>query len=81
MPQTAKLFKNGRSQAVRLPAEFRFSGTEVAIRRDESTGEVILSPASPSGSWQEFFDRAATIDFPEDFFERDLQPATDRDPL
>ena len=42
--QTAKLFKNGRSQAVRLPAEFRFAGSEVLIRRDPVTGEVILSP-------------------------------------
>ena len=42
--QTAKLFKNGRSQAVRLPAEFRFEGDEVLIRRDPDTGDVILSP-------------------------------------
>jgi antitoxin VapB len=41
--QTAKLFKNGRSQAVRLPAEFRFEGDEVLIRRDPVTGDVILS--------------------------------------
>ena len=33
MPQTAKLFMNGRSQAVRLPAESRFSGREVFIKR------------------------------------------------
>lgn len=42
--KTAKLFKNGRSQAVRLPKEFRFDGTEVAIRRNPETGEVVLSP-------------------------------------
>ncbi|MCB1968726.1 type II toxin-antitoxin system VapB family antitoxin [Accumulibacter sp.] len=43
--QTAKLFQNGRSQAVRLPKAFRFEGvSEVLIERD---GErVILSPAS-----------------------------------
>ena len=46
MPQTAKLFKNGRSQAVRLPKEFRFKGREVAIRRDPATGEVVLAPLS-----------------------------------
>lgn len=53
MPRTAKLFRNGRSQAVRLPAEFRFEGDEVFIRKDEDTGDVILSrrPAS----WDEFF--------------------------
>lgn len=46
--QTAKLFKNGRSQAVRLPAEFRFEGEEVRIRRDPETGDVILSPLNKS---------------------------------
>lgn len=43
---TAKLFKNGRSQAVRLPAEFRFEGEEVLVRRDPDTGDVILSPCN-----------------------------------
>jgi antitoxin VapB len=57
-PKTAKLFKNGRSQAVRLPKEFRFEGREVAIRRDPATGEVILAPApaEPSMSFDEWFD-------------------------
>jgi antitoxin VapB len=44
MSETAKLFMNGRSQAVRLPAEFRFEGKEVFIRRDPQTGDVVLSP-------------------------------------
>lgn len=68
MTQTALLFKDELGQAVRLPAEFRFAGTEVAIRRDEATGEVILSPTrTPKDSWQEFFDRADSLTFPEDF--------------
>lgn len=50
--KTVKLFKNGRSQAVRLPAEFRFEGKEVFIRRDEKTGDVILSRRPES--WEEF---------------------------
>jgi antitoxin VapB len=55
--RTAKLFKNGRSQAVRLPKEFRFEGTEVAVRRDPVTGEVVLSqpPAEPGLSFDEWF--------------------------
>lgn len=53
MARTAKLFKNGRSQAVRLPTEFRFEGKEVFIRRDEKTGDVILSRRPES--WEEFF--------------------------
>jgi len=63
--KTAKLFMNGRSQAVRLPAEFRFDGTEVNIRRDPATGEVILSPRrerrAPTGNLEEFFRLRALI--------------------
>ena len=40
--KTAKLFQNGRSQAVRLPKEFRFPGKEVRIRR--FGGGVLLEP-------------------------------------
>ncbi len=49
----AKLFNNGRSQAVRLPAVFRFEGTEVYIRKDEATGDVILS--QKPNTWDDFF--------------------------
>ena len=53
MTKTAKLFTNGGSQAVRLPAEFRFDGEQVYVRRDEATGDVILS-SRPAQSWAEF---------------------------
>ncbi len=43
MQQTAKIFATGRSQAVRLPLEFRFDVAEVFIRRDPATGDVVLS--------------------------------------
>jgi antitoxin VapB len=52
----ARLFNNGGSQAVRLPAEFRFDGDEVLIRRDENTGDVILSKKAGWSTWQEYFD-------------------------
>ena len=56
METTAKLFQNGRSQAVRLPREFRFKGTEVKIRREGDS--VILEPleqtAWPGGFWDTF---------------------------
>jgi antitoxin VapB len=42
MESVAKLFKNGRSQAVRLPKEFRFKGTEVKKRKQGE--KVILEP-------------------------------------
>ena len=41
MQRTAKLFRNGRSQTVRLPSEYRFEGSEVFIRQDPTTGDVI----------------------------------------
>jgi antitoxin VapB len=81
MTQTAKLFTNGRSQAVRLPAAFRFDTTEVFIRRDPKTGDVILS-RKPT-SWDGFFTALQAVDVPRDFLgeaERD-QGDQDRDPL
>ena len=49
----AKLFRNGRSQAVRLPKEFRFPGDEVSLRREGDA--VILEPVRaktwPRGYW------------------------------
>jgi len=53
MTRTAKLFLNGRSQAVRLPADFRFAGSEVFIRQDPATGDVVLSRRPES--WDSFF--------------------------
>jgi antitoxin VapB len=80
-PKTAKLFKNGRSQAVRLPKEFRFEGKEVAIRRNPATGEVVLSqpPAQHTKSWQEWFDLLDSLDIPKDTFEREVHMPTERD--
>ncbi|MBL8520640.1 MAG: antitoxin [Betaproteobacteria bacterium] len=43
---TAKIFQNGRSQAVRLPKEYRFEGTEVAIKKVGDA--VVLTPVRPS---------------------------------
>ncbi len=67
-PKTAKLFPNGGSQAVRLPAEFRFVGIdEIFIRRDAVTGEVILSAKPASGAWAEFFALRDQARVPDDF--------------
>ena len=65
MEQTAKLFANGRSQAVRLPAQFRFDSTEVFIRQDPVTHDVILSRRPES--WDDFFALDATTTVPADF--------------
>jgi len=63
----AKLFKNGASQAVRLPAEFRFEGGEVYATRDDATGDVVLSNRPGAKIWNEFFELLDEIDMPADF--------------
>lgn len=62
---TAKLFFSGRSQAVRLPMEYRFEGNEVYIRRDPDTGNVILS--RHPDSWAGLFSLYETTEVPADF--------------
>lgn len=82
--KTAKLFVNGGSQAVRLPAEFRFAAVdEVYIRRDQVTGDVILSPKAGSPAWAEFFALRARAEVPSDFMaERPLnEPQSLHDPF
>lgn len=71
MPQLekAKVFMSGRSQAVRIPAQFRFSNSEVYIRRDPKNGDVILSQ-SP-GSLREILDALHKLAVPDEF----LSPA------
>jgi antitoxin VapB len=81
MSQVAKLFTNGRSQAVRLPAAFRFDGQEVFIRQDPETGDVILSRKPPD--WNDFFSALKGADVPVDFLnekERN-QGLQNRDPF
>ncbi len=80
MPQVAKLFQNGRSQAVRLPAEFRFAQKEVYIRRDPISGDVVLSRRP--GGWEDFFQLVASLDIPQDFMaDRRDEPSQTRSPL
>lgn len=78
MPRIAKLFRNGRSQAVRLPADLRFEGSQVYIRRDEVTGDVILSRRPES--WQDFFVLTKAVAVPKDFLsDRKDAPPQERD--
>ena len=78
MRHSAKLFMNGRSQAVRLPANYRFDCNEVFIRKDPETGDVVIS--KKPGSWSDFFKVMETIDVPEDFMEeRDNEIPRERD--
>ena len=81
MGLTAKIFMNGRSQALRLPAAFRFEEKEVFIRRDPSTGDLILSRRPEN--WDSFFVALASADVPLDFLspEDRNQDSQDRDPF
>ena len=72
---TAKLFWSGRSQAVRLPKDYRFRGEEVRIRRRGSA--VILEPLAEDWSWLD----AITGKLDEDFVEAvNEQPAQQERP-
>ena len=81
MSQVAKLFTNGRSQAVRLPAAYRFDTKEVFIRQDTETGDVILS--RKPATWDDFFIAFKDADVPADFLdEKERNQGTqDRDPF
>ncbi|HRD48726.1 MAG: AbrB/MazE/SpoVT family DNA-binding domain-containing protein [Candidatus Competibacter sp.] len=63
----ARLFKNGSSQAVRLPAEFRFESEEIYITRDAASGDVVLSTRPGAKAWDEFFALIHSIEASDDF--------------
>ena len=72
--QTAKIFTNGNSQAVRLPKEFRFDSSEVYIRKVGD--EVVIS--AKSSSWEDFFNTKSS--FGDDFLvERDNEFPQERE--
>ena len=66
--QIAKLFKNGQSQAVRLPKEFRFEGNSVSIKRVGKA--VVLLPQNEP--WETLFQ--AFSQFTPDFMDERQQP-------
>ncbi|MEI7646207.1 MAG: type II toxin-antitoxin system VapB family antitoxin [Chloroflexales bacterium] len=68
---SAKLFQNGKSQAVRLPKEYRFRGAKVYIKRMGNA--VILIPEHDS--WQTMIDSLAL--FSDDFMDDRIQPPID----
>lgn len=72
--QIAKVFMNGRSQAIRLPKEFRFDTDEVYIKKVGD--EVIITALEPG--WDEFFDLPSAFD--DDFMaDREDLPPQERD--
>ena len=69
LPARAKLFLHGRSQAVRLPKEFRFEGTEVYVRR---VGADVVLSSQPKASMQNLLD--ALDEFEPGFVMERAQP-------
>lgn len=79
--KTAKLFMSGSSQALRLPKEFRFDVDVIYVRRDKSTGDVILS-TRPGSRWRRFMElRAKLGGAPQDFGSDRKQGEALRDPF
>jgi antitoxin VapB len=76
--KTAKIFTTGRSQAVRLPKEFRFTTDVVNISRDPLTGNIVLAETKKK-DWASFFALVDKTEVPDNFLtDRDRQPAEDR---
>jgi len=60
---------NGRSQADRLPRSYRLDCSEVWIRKDPGTGDVIIY--EQTSSWDGFFERRDKFDVPDEFMSED----------
>ncbi len=74
MTRTTKVFQNGRSQAIRIPKDFRVDTREVYI---EKMGDTLLIRPKPKSKWEDFFallDQTDTSNFLSDR----LQPPLDR---
>ena len=73
----AKLFKNGASQAVRLPADFRFEGDQVYATRVDASGDIVLSRRPGTLAWGAFFELLRSIEIPAEFMaQRELNSPT-----
>jgi antitoxin VapB len=75
---TAKIFWSGRSQAVRLPKDFRFDVAQVRIRRHGNA--LILEPISEDWAWLDTLGSALDVDFAQAAIEQPEQqtrPALD----
>jgi antitoxin VapB len=78
----ARVFMSGRSQHVTIPAEYRFKTDEVYIRRDDETGDIILSQKPKKPTWEEIFAALDAAGFPSDFLDdRDQGVQSEREPL
>ena len=65
--RSTKLFKNGGSVAVRLPAEFSFSVDSVVYLTRDDSGRVTISPSPGAGAWNRFMQLRNSTVIPADF--------------
>ena len=80
MTASAKLFTTGRGQTVHLPKAFWLPGDEVWISKNESTGEIILTPKQPKEKLDALFKLIEAAEVPEEFMaERDNGPGEFRE--
>jgi antitoxin VapB len=79
--QKARVFRNGRSQAVRIPAEYRFRSDEVYVRRDPKTGTLTLSERPFAPSLDEIYARLDEAGADSFVLNRDPAPPIEREPL
>jgi antitoxin VapB len=72
--KTARVFKSGNSQAVRLPREFKLNVSEVHVFKKD--GDLVLRPLQKT--WQDYFDRGRrfSVDFPDTIEDLELEEKT-----
>ena len=78
MTAIAKIFKNGQSQAVRLPKEFRFENQDELFVKKVEDG-IILLPKNDKSVWDNMFDKLD--EFSDDFMNERVQPTQNREDL
>ena len=78
MTAIAKIFKNGQSQAVRLPKKFRFENQDELFVKKVENGIILLSKNDKS-VWDNMFDRID--EFSDDFMQERVQPTQNREDL
>ncbi|MFW2605023.1 antitoxin [Aliarcobacter butzleri] len=78
MTAIAKIFKNGQSQAVRLPKEFRFENQEELFVKKVEDG-IILLPKNNKSVWDNMFNKLD--EFSDDFMETRVQLTQNREDL
>jgi len=72
MTMLAKVFQNGRSQAIRIPKEYRVDTSEVFI---EKVGDTLVIKPKPENKWDNLFDTLDTVDT-SNFLKDREQPLT-----